>query len=167
MNKHQKLLLQELIVDCETYRLTESEAKEYVSRRTNGETELSHNRYYRMKRYIHSDPEIQSWFDHHTRIGFVIEHRKRISEMELVQKELLRLFEHETAKNEQDQDKTIILKLSAQIESTNKRLSELNLGNPVIAEIKKQVDIKYGENAAGVSGSTEDNLRRTDPNRIF
>ena len=160
-------MLYNLVLDCETYRLSEEEAKEYVRKRTNGKIELSHVQYYRIKRHIHSDPEIQNWFNHFTRIGFVIEHRKRIEEMELLQKTLLQEYYKELEKPKGKGDKVWLLKLSERIESQNKRLSELTLGNPIIAKIKKQVDIKYGETTAGISTDSKNIGNSEDLNRLF
>ena len=85
--------------------------------------------------------------------------------MEMVLRKLMKLLLSETAKDESKQDRHLILKTLSQIESANKRLSELSLGSPVIAEIKNQV--KEKENAKGIPEGTEDNIKRTDQNRIF
>jgi len=162
---YDKQLLFNLVTDCETFRLSEKESKEYVKTKTNGKCEISSRHYYRIKKRIRSDPETQSWMNYQARIGFVIEHKKRINEMEIVQKELMKLLLSETIKDENKQNKELILKISSQIESANKRLSELNLGSPVIAEIKNQV--KEKENAKGIPEGTEDNIRGADQNRVF
>jgi hypothetical protein len=105
---------------------------------------------------------LQSWLNHHTRIGFVLEHKKRIDEIELVISKLMNIFQNEI----QNKNHKFILKLSERIESLNKRLTELYLGSPVISEIKKEVDIRNDEYTNRVSSSEEDNIR-SDPNRIF
>lgn len=152
-------------MDCETFRLNENESKEYVKIKTNGEYMISSRHYYRIKKRIRSEPECQNWLNYQARIGFVIEHKKRIDEMEIVQRELMRLLLSETSKNECEQNKELILKISSQVESANKRMSELNLGSPVVAEIKNQ--IKEKQNAEGVSKSTENSNRGADQNRVF
>ena len=157
--------LYSLMIDCETYRLSEKESKEYIKRKTGGECIISSRHYYRIKKHVRSEDACQRWMNHQTRIGFVIEHKKRIDEMEIVQSNLMKMLLSETTKDESKQNKDLILKISSQIESANKRLSELNLGSPVIAEIKNQV--KERENAKGIPEGTEDNIKGTDSNRIF
>ncbi len=161
---YDKQLLYSLVMDCETFRLSEMEAKEYIKNKTNGECEISSRHYHRVKKRIRSEPESQNWLNYQARIGFVIEHKKRIDEMDLVQKVLIRLLSDETSKDESNQNKELILKISSQIGSANKRLSELNLGSPVIAGIKNQR--KEKEDAKGISGDTE-GVRGADQNRIF
>lgn len=162
---YEKQFLHSLITDCETYRLSEKESMEYIRRKTDGQFSISSRHYYRIKKYIRSEPACQRWMNHEARIGFVIEHKKRIDEMELVQRELMKLLLKETAREEIKQDKNLILKISSQIESANKRLSELSLGTPVVAEIKNRV--KEAGDAQGVSANAEYHTRGTDQNRIF
>lgn len=158
-------LLYNLVIECETYRLGEKESKEHIKTKTDGECVISSKRYNRIKKRIRSDAECQNWLNYQARIGFVIEHKKRIDEMETVQRVSMRLLLNETTKDESKQNKHLILKILSQIESANKRLAELNLGSPVIAEIKNQVNER--ENAKGIPEGTKDNTEETYSNKIF
>lgn len=152
------------MIECETYRLSEKESMEYIKKKTGGECITSSRHYHRIKKRIRSEDECQDWLNHQARFGFVIEHKKRIDEMEIVQRELMRLLLSETTKDESAQNKDLILKTLSQIESANKRLAELNLGSPVIAEIKNQME---RDNAKGIPEGTENTIKGTDQNRIF
>ncbi|PIN82301.1 MAG: hypothetical protein COV65_07145 [Nitrosopumilales archaeon CG11_big_fil_rev_8_21_14_0_20_33_24] len=162
---YDKQLLYNLVMECETYRLSEKESMDYIRKKTDGECIISRRHYSRIKRRINSEDECKNWLNNQARFGFVSEHKKRIDEMEMVLRKLMKLLLSETAKDESKQDRHLILKTLSQIESANKRLSELSLGSPVIAEIKNQV--KEKENAKGIPEGTEDNIKRTDQNRIF
>jgi len=162
---YDKQLLYILMIECETYRLSEKESMEYIERKTGGECIISSRHYHRIKKRIRSEAECQDWLNHQARFGFVIEHKKRIDEMEIVQRELMRLLLSETTKDESAQNKDLILKTLSQIESANKRLAELNLGSPVIAEIKNQIEER--DNAKGIPEGTENTIKGKDQNRIF
>lgn len=162
---YDKQLLYILMIECETYRLSEKKSMEYIKKKTDGECIISSRHYHRIKKRIKSKDECQNWLNNQARFGFVSEHKKRIDEMEIVQSELMKLLLSETTKDESEQNKDLILKILSQIESANKRLAELNLGSPVIAEIKNQV--KERENAKGIPEGTENTIKGKDQNRIF
>jgi len=138
MNKHQKLHLEQLVQDCETYRLREKEALEYIKKRFGREISARH--YYRIKKKITSEEYLQHWFNEHARIGFVIEHKKRIDEMQAVHTAIIELLKKEMSKDETEQNRKGILQLFEILLKINHRLSELSLGNPTIQKIKNRID---------------------------
>ena len=138
MNKHQKLHLEQLVQDCETYRLSEKEALEYIKKRFG--RKISARQYYRIKKKITSEEYLQDWFNEHARIGFVIEHKKRIDEMQAIHETLIGLLKKEMFKDETEQNRKGILQLFEILLKINHRLSELSLGNPVIHKIKNRID---------------------------
>jgi hypothetical protein len=136
--KHKKYQLLEAVRDCITYSLTEREALEYIKNRT-GE-ELSTRHYYRIKNFVQSEPSTQLWLSQFTKLGFVTEHRKHIDEVNKARSEMWRMVLDEQLKPDIIQDKQLIAKLYSQIQENIKLASALNLGTPVIAQIKSMVD---------------------------
>ncbi len=154
--------LKKAVNDCIIFRLSTKESLEYIEQKNNG-TGISERHFFRIKKFLESDEQLQYWLDHHTRVGFVLEHKKRIDEIELIISKLMNIFQNEIQNN----NHKFVLKLSERIESLNKRLTELYLGNPVISEIKKEVDIRNDERTDRISSSKEVDIRKSDPNRIF
>jgi len=138
MNKSEREHLAQLVLDCDTYRLSEKESLEYISVRFG--KSISVRQYYRIKRKVLSDESIQKWFEFFTRTGFVIELRKRMEEIELVQKTCMRLLKSESDKPESQQNRNWLLKLIHEIRENNHLLSEKDIDNPIIEQIKKQID---------------------------
>jgi hypothetical protein len=136
--KHKKYQLLEAVRDCIIYSLTEREALAYIKNRT-GE-KLSTRHYYRIKSFVQSDPSTQLWLSQFTKLGFVTEHRKHIDEVNKARSEMWRMILEEQSKPEEKQDKFLITKLYAQIQENIKLASALNLGTPVVAQIKAMVD---------------------------
>jgi len=138
MNKSEREHLEQLVLDCCTYNLSEKESLEYVKIRLGKSISCRH--YYRIKRKVSSEPFTQSWLDYHTRIGFAIEHRKRIWEIELLQRTCIQLFKNEVEKSESEQNLDSILAISNIILKNNAKLSELSLDTPIIAQIKRRLE---------------------------
>jgi len=127
-----EIILNRLVQDCITYRLTDKESQGYIKQYT-GVT-FSEGYINKKKKEIESEPNITQWLNHHTRIGFIKEHKTRMDEMEKIQQKLIKLFlsEHDTK---------LLLLISERIESVNRRLSELNLGSPIISQIKQKMEV--------------------------
>jgi hypothetical protein len=136
--KHQKYQLFEAVRDCITYSLTEREALAYVKNRTGDE--LNRRNYYRIKSFVQSEPSTQLWLSQFTKLGFVTEHRKHIDEVNKARAEMWHIILEEQLKPDEQQDKLLIAKLYSQIQENIKLASALNLGTPVVAQIKAMVD---------------------------
>ena len=136
--KQKKYQLLEAVRDCITYSLTEREALAYIKNRTGDE--LSTRHYYRIKSFVQSEPSTQLWLSQFTKLGFVTEHRKHIDEVNKARSEMWRMILEEKSKPDIEQDKNLIAKLYSQIEDNLRLASALNLGTPVIAQIKAMVD---------------------------
>jgi hypothetical protein len=125
--------------DCMTYNLTEREALAYIKERT-GE-EITGRHYYRVKSFVESDPDsTQLWLSQFTKIGFVTEHRKHIDEVNKARSEMWQMIWQEQDKPPEQQNLMLIAKLYSQIEDNVRLASALNLGTPVVAQIKAMVD---------------------------
>ena len=82
-------LLTELVKDCITYRLEESEALQYIGIRFKP---ISLSNYKFRKARVLREDNTQLWLNHFTRIGFVQHHRNQIEVIEAIQKDSLRLL---------------------------------------------------------------------------
>ena len=136
--KHKKYQLLEAVRDCITYSLTEREALAYIKNRT-GE-ELSTRHYYRIKSFVQSEPSTELWLSQFTKLGFVTEHREHVDEVNKARSEMWRMILEEQIKPAEQQDKLLIAKLYSQIHENIKLASALNLGTPVVAQIKSMLD---------------------------
>ena len=140
-------ILNRLLQDCSTYRLTDKESQNYIEQYT--KVKLHEKTINKKRKELEQDPHINQWLGHHTRIGFVKEHKKRMDEIEKVQEKLMKQFL-------QTNETQTIMELSDKIVNINKRLSELNLGSPIIAQIKQKMEvIEPGEDSPRVSDSPE------------
>jgi hypothetical protein len=118
--------LNELVLDCITYRLSKEEALEYVKTRFK---KISESSYKQRKAHALSDSSAQLWLNNFTRIGFVVAHKQQIQSIEKLQEDSLKQFYIESIKEQHERDEEKIMELKEDIRSNVKLLSELNLGN--------------------------------------
>jgi hypothetical protein len=116
----------------------------YIKNRTG--LEISRRHYYNIKDFAQSEPSTQLWLSQFTKLGFVTEHRKHIDEVNKARAEMWRMILQEQLKPAEQQDKLLIAKLYSQIQENIKLASALNLGTPVVAQIKAMVDNKSNNN---------------------
>ena len=96
------------------------------------------------------------WISYYARQGFVEFYRKRIAEMEMIQKETLKQWLDETSKPESQKNKNLILKLVAELRSNNQHLTSLGMVTPIIGTIKNLID---NNNKEKISSDGPVNLR--------
>ena len=135
ITKTENRFLNELVKDCITYKLTETEALEYIKIRFHP---ISLSSYKLRKSNILSDKSTHLWLNHFTRIGFVSNHKKHIEHIETILEDSLKQFFCE--KNKKNRDERKIQQLKSDIRENTKLLSELNLGTPIISAIKARVE---------------------------
>jgi hypothetical protein len=126
--------LNELIKDCITFRLDESEAQEYIKTRFK---EISLASYKRRKANVLSEGSIQVWLNNYTRIGFVSNHKQDIETISKIRDDSVHQLQIEISKPIRDENK--ILRIKENINETTKLLAELNLGTPIISAIKAKL----------------------------
>ena len=148
-------ITQAYVSDCITYRLTMKESMAYMVSRKHTCSPATFKRY---KRKIINEKGLQVWFNEHTQIGFVREHRLRMLEIDTMYRKMARIYAKEIEKeNPNIYNVTTLTKLLIML---NIRMSELNLGNPIISKIKLEIDLKYGEITKGIlTSGTDDSLR--------
>ncbi len=133
--------LNELVLNCITYRLTEPEALRYIETRFHRISETS---YKQRKASVLSDGSTQVWLNHFTRIGFVQHHKEQLEVIQKLQADSLRQFLIETNRSN-NRNENLILRLKNDIRENAKLLSELGLGTPIISAIKAKLQEKDAE----------------------
>jgi len=141
IKRSENKLINELVKDCITYRLTETEALDYIRLRYGNKISLAS--YKRRKALFKSDLSTQVWLNDFTRIGYVINHRQHMSHINQIRDDSMHQFYIEINKPTRDERKILALKDS--IIETTKLLSELDLGTPIIAAIKRKLEEKANE----------------------
>ncbi|MGN6624120.1 MAG: hypothetical protein ACTHKK_08265, partial [Candidatus Nitrosocosmicus sp.] len=108
--------------------------------------------------------ESGEWFDYYSRYRFVENYRKRIEELEMVQKNLLKIFVAETEKKENDikKNKFLINQLAKTIAENSKTLAEFGMAPPVIAKIKSMIPLDIT-----ASSKIDKNLNLKEKNTIY
>jgi ribosomal protein L15 len=132
--------LNELVLDCITYRLSKDEALDYIETRFH---RISESSYKQRKAAVLSDESTQVWLNHFTRIGFVQHHKEQIEVIQKVQADsLIQLFIETTKDN---RNENMIFRVKNDIRENAKLLSELGLGTPIISAIKAKLQEKNAE----------------------
>jgi len=134
--------LTELVKDCITYKLTEPEALEYIERRFK---KISISSYTFKKANVLNDKSTNIWLNNFTRIGFVLNHKQHIENIQKIQDDSLHQFFLETSKEKRDE--RMIFQLKQDIRESTQLLSELNLGTPIISAIKAKLETRNDSNS--------------------
>lgn len=136
--KEQKHMLIQCIIDCDLFGLSDKEGMKYVEEKTGRSISLTS--YQRYKRIALNENASNAWIDYFARIGFVDHYRKRMNEMETLQRNIYRQLNLELGKKPEEQDKKYIISLSAEIRQNNIHLCHLGIGMPVISKMKEKID---------------------------
>ena len=136
--KEQKHMLIQCIVDCDLFGLPDKEGMKYIEEKTGRAISLTS--YQRYKKLALNDNATSAWIDNFARIGFVDHYRKRMNEMETLQKNIYRQLNLELSKKPEEQNKKYLIALSAEIRQNNIQLCQLGLGIPIIAKIKEKIE---------------------------
>jgi len=78
--------------------------------------------------------------DRHAKTGFVINHFKRIDELEHLQNILFKAVYNETNKPVKEQSLLAISKIASNIAMNSRLLVELNISSPIIDQMKAEID---------------------------
>ena len=136
--KEQKHMLIQCIIDCDLFGLSDKEGMKYVEEKTGRAISLTS--YQRYKKIALNDNAANAWIDNFAKIGFVDHYRKRMNEMETLQKNIYRQLNLELSKKPEEQNKKYIISLSAEIRQNNIHLCQLGLGMPIIAKMKEKIE---------------------------
>jgi hypothetical protein len=144
-NKVQKHLIKQCMIDAAIIGLGKDETITYVKSRLNLDFSEGSYKKYRSEVLNGNDDEKSNvqWITYFARQGFVEFYRKRIVEMEMIQKETFnQWFIEINNKPDSQKDKNLILKLIAELRANNQQLTSLGMVTPIIATIKNLIDDK-------------------------
>jgi hypothetical protein len=136
--KEQKHMVIQCLIDCELFGLSDKEGMKYIEEKTGRAISLTS--YHRYKKIALNDNAANAWIDHFAKIGIIDHYRKRITEMEILQKNSYRLLHSEQNKKPEEQDKKYIISLLSEIRQNNIHLSQMAMGMPIIAKIKEVIE---------------------------
>jgi hypothetical protein len=142
----EKQMMISLINDCSLFGALDDEMIRMLSLKLGKDNseKISETLFYRLKKEAKAKRgESEQWLDYYARYRFVEFYRKRIKELELVQRKLLKTFIDEIDKQAEKQDKTIINQLSKTIAENSKVLGEFGMIPHVIHKVVKSVTGKY------------------------
>ena len=153
--KEQKHLIRQCMLDSDIMSLGKQETIDYVKSRLN--LDFSEGSYKKFRSEVLNDETItMQWISYYARQGFVEFYRKRIQEMEMIQKETLKQWHIEMNKPDLQKDNNLIVKLVAELRANNQQLTSLGMVTPIIATIKNLIDKKEDKNK-------EENAKRIYP----
>jgi hypothetical protein len=139
--KEQKHLIKQCLIDADIMGVCKQETIDYVKSRL-GLIDFSYGSYKKFRSEILNNGENSNvkWISYYARQGFVEFYRKRIAEMEMIQKETFKQWHMETNKPDSQKDKNLIVKLVAELRSNNQHLTSLGMVTPIIVTIKNLID---------------------------
>jgi hypothetical protein len=137
--KEQKCLIKQCMIDADIIGLGKQETIKYVQSRLSLDFSEGSYKKYRSE-ILNGDESNVQWITYYARQGFVEFYRKRIVEMEMIQKETFNQWYIETNKPDSQKDKNLILKLVAELRANNQQLTSLGMVTPIIATIKNIID---------------------------
>ena len=138
----EKQILISLINDYSLFGAHDHEIIQMLSKKIG--KKISETLFYRLKKEaIKKRGDSEQWLDYYARYQFVEFYRKRMEELEYVQRNLLKVLIEETEKEEEKQDKTIINQLSKTIADNSKVLAEFGMAPPFVSKIKDMISMNY------------------------
>ena len=155
----EKQMMISLIHDYSLFGATDDEMIRMLSLKLGKENneKISDTLFYRLKKEAAKKRgDSEQWLDSFVRYQYVEFYRKRMEDLEYVQRCLLKLLAEETEKEREKQDKTIINQLSKTMAEISKTLADFGMTPPILSKISNIVSMNY--NGQGNQDSEE--LRR-------
>ena len=140
--RFEKQLSISLLNDYSLFGATDNEIIQMLSNKTG--KEISETLFYRLKKEaIAKRVESEAWLDYYAKYQYIEYYRKRMEELEFVQRTLLKALIEENEKKENQQNKLLINQLSKTIAENSKTLAEFGFAPPLLSRIKSLITIKY------------------------
>src|SRR3954452_21916746 len=140
-SKSEKQLLISLINDYSLFGATDNEIIQMLSDKIG--KKISETLFYRLKKEaVKKRGESEQWLDYYAKYQYIEYYRKRMEELQFVQKKLLKALIEETEK-EENPNKLLINQLSKTIGENSKVLAEFGFAPPLLSRIKNLITIKY------------------------
>ena len=134
ISKTESKFLNELVKDCITYRLTESEAIDYIETRFK---KISASTIQLRKSKVMSEGSINMALNNYTRVGYVKDHMESLEYVKMINGNSRKQLFNEIMKKPRNEK--LILQIKQDIRDNIHLLSELSLGTPIIAGIKAKI----------------------------
>lgn len=149
-------LLKKLVIDTIIWKFDTKTSLSYM--KLIGGIDCSESYYFKIKRRVLSDEEINYWLNEHMKVGFARAHKMEIEELERIKAPMLEVYYQETSKSymmdsgkKTEEGKPIminnpayniekVMKLAVSIDSLNKSLDDLNTANPLVQAIKQKIE---------------------------
>jgi len=151
-------MFKKLVIDTIVWNFDTKTSLEYIARI--GKETISERYYFKIKKQVTSDQEVNSWLNHYMRVGFVLIHKMEIEELIRIKKPLLDIYYLETSKpylildpegsrgaegravmiNNPAYNVDRVIRLATQIDSLNKSLDDLYAANPMVQAIKQKMN---------------------------
>jgi hypothetical protein len=140
------------MIDADIMGLGKYETIAYVKSRLrlDNNPKFSEGSYKKYRAESLNDESNVQWITYYARQGFVEFYRKRIEEMEMIQKETFKQWVSEKSKPDSQKDKRLILSLVAELRANNQHLTSLGMVTPIIATIKNIIDKDKIDNASRI-----------------
>jgi hypothetical protein len=139
--KTEKHLLISLINDYSLFGATDNEIIQMLSTKIG--KKISETLFYRLKKEsVKKRGESEQWLDYYAKYQYIEYYRKRMEELEFVQRKLLKALTEETEKKE-NPNKLLINHLSKTIGENSKVLAEFGFAPPILSRMKSLITIKY------------------------
>jgi len=152
----EKQMMISLIHDYSLFGATDDEMIRMLSLKLGKENneKISDTLFYRLKKEAAKKRgDSEQWLDSFVRYQYVEFYRKRMEDLEYVQRCLLKLLAEETEKEREKQDKTIINQLSKTIAEISKTLADFGKTPPILSKISNIISMNY--NGQGNQDSEE------------
>jgi hypothetical protein len=152
-NESEQKLIRKLALDIKTWGMEFKVGKKYME--TFLKRDISEPTYFRYLASLDTDESLKAWIEEQARVGFVRNQRDMTEQILRLITKVDGLLAAEIAKDDTievenksgsmeipnpNKNKMYILGLIRQLIDLNKRIEELNLGNPIVATIKYMID---------------------------
>ena len=138
-SKSEKQLLISLIDDYSLFGATDNEIIQILSEKIG--KKISETLLYRLKKdAVKKRGEAEHWIDYFVKYQYIKFYRKRIEELEFVQRTLLQALVEE---KDQMKNKSLINQLSKTIAENTKVLGSFGLAPPILSKMKNAITVNY------------------------
>lgn len=135
-NRAESDILDQLVLDCDRFRLSETESLTYIRLRFG--KEVNRDTYFSRKRKLVSDPYVHKWFSNFARVGYALKQVRIIEDLEstlgILQKELYYCSITKPV------DRKALALIAGEINEITKQFRTILLDAPFVAALKAELD---------------------------
>jgi hypothetical protein len=135
-----RIEIKQIIREQKMYGWTNKEALEICKHRLRWRRGVGTRTYEIMKAEFANDNEVTEWITVQAKAGYLENYKQIVDEMVFVKQRILRNFDYETSKPIEQQNPFIVSALSRNIREQLLALAALNVGSPILLQIKSLID---------------------------